>query len=437
MSKGSLLCSLVLLQVCIVQLSLISSSQLTGSPIRGSLLCQQQEDPIRRAQLMSSHGRDEFDGHSADLIFDEERADNEGVDIEAGTEEVQGLLPPDGDDDVDSSGSAGDVECPECGKIFKKDKSMFGHLRSHPNRGYKGATPPLKKLNLSPEIAASLCSSSPGTDQPSGHHHSGLDPRLTPLEILCAYGMLTLKYKYRGNNQATQVPPPPPSFGKLYAVGHAEGGIRGLATDNAAAELKFKGHNAGAQTGNLGIRDGHNGPFVKIPKKRRNMPKEVREVQRKKPKFVLTPKEKRPYVCKHCKAEFSTHQALGGHMAGHHREKKAPTLNGSSFRAHQVMAAESKNGKQLVRSGSEDDDRWHDNVLSLQRGPPPEQFSMSLDAPWHCGQASGGQMRQHHGRTENYCLSPVVMVPTPTPNDSGDRHMLFNIDLNVEAQEQE
>ncbi|PAN24498.1 hypothetical protein PAHAL_4G226100 [Panicum hallii] len=410
MSKGSLLCSLVLLQVCIAQLSLVSGSLLTGGQIGGNLLCQ---DPIRRAWLMSSHGRDEFEGHNADFIFDEELAD-EGVDTsddrgvlvavgEAGAEEEEGLLPSDGDDEggdnsggtKDSSGSGGDVECPECGKFFKSDKSMFGHLRSHPNKGYKGTTPPVKKLKLSPETAATAATSSSSSSQ--------------------------------DNKQATQVLPPPPSFGKLDAIGQAEGGIRGSATGYAAAKIK------GNNDGNVGNYDEHSGSFVKIPKKRRNMPKEVSEAHRKKAKFVPTLKEKRPYICKHCKAEFSMHQALGGHMAGHHKEKVVPALDDSSLRAHQSMAAESQNAKEQVGGGDEDDNSWHGNDLS----PPRGQFSIVLDVPWQCGQASGGQMRQHSKRNDGLSSPPVVPVATPTPTDDGDGRRLFDIDLNVKVPEQE
>ncbi|KAL6845778.1 hypothetical protein ACP4OV_024353 [Aristida adscensionis] len=39
-------------------------------------------------------------------------------------------------------GSGRDLTCPECGKAFLSDKAMYGHLRSHPERGYKGATRP-------------------------------------------------------------------------------------------------------------------------------------------------------------------------------------------------------------------------------------------------------------------------------------------------------
>ncbi|CAN6235321.1 unnamed protein product [Urochloa humidicola] len=34
------------------------------------------------------------------------------------------------------------TKCPECPKWFVSEKAMFGHLRKHPDRGYKGATRP-------------------------------------------------------------------------------------------------------------------------------------------------------------------------------------------------------------------------------------------------------------------------------------------------------
>nr|CAB3484198.1 unnamed protein product [Digitaria exilis] len=446
MSKGSFLlsmCLLVLLQVCIAaQLPLISSSQ---PQIADAVLCR---DPIRRALWMSSHARDEFHGHSADSISDEELTGDEYDDSNYGAEAGKGLLPPDGDGDGGSSGgtkdssSGVDVQCPECGKFFKNDKSMFGHLRSHPNRGYKGATPPVKKIKLSPETAiASSSSAQLGTNRLSPpQQHSGRDPQLTPLEKLCACVMLTLKYGRDNNGKAAQQAPPPPTpsplFGKVEAVGQAEGGTRGLlATGNSSTTDEFKcNNNTGVEAGNLINSDGHSGFIVKIPKKKRNMPKEIIEARsRKKAKLVLTPKEKRPYVCKHCKAEFPTNQALGGHVAGHHREKKMQRLN---LNDPLGMVAESHNNGRLQRvikgrgyDGDED--------LSLPRGQQlPLQFPVGLNVPWHSsGMASGGQVRQLQSERRNLGLPSA----TPARTDHGDARRLLdlNIDLNVEAPELE
>ncbi|KAG6577818.1 hypothetical protein SDJN02_23495, partial [Cucurbita argyrosperma subsp. argyrosperma] len=36
----------------------------------------------------------------------------------------------------------GDPKCATCNKVFKSWKALFGHLRSHPERTYRGALPP-------------------------------------------------------------------------------------------------------------------------------------------------------------------------------------------------------------------------------------------------------------------------------------------------------
>ncbi|URE38831.1 hypothetical protein MUK42_36328 [Musa troglodytarum] len=42
----------------------------------------------------------------------------------------------------DGSSRRRHATCPECGKSFPSDKSLFGHLRCHPERDYRGVNPP-------------------------------------------------------------------------------------------------------------------------------------------------------------------------------------------------------------------------------------------------------------------------------------------------------
>ncbi|OEL16207.1 hypothetical protein BAE44_0022773 [Dichanthelium oligosanthes] len=100
------------------------------------------------------------------------------------------------------------------------------------------------------------------------------------------------------------------------------------------------------------------------------------------------------------------------------------------------MATESLNRTQQIKGNSEDDNRWCGNDLSLRRGLLSEQFSVPLGLQWQSRQASGGQMRQHSERRKDG-PSPAVAVPAPTPTDDGDGRRLLNIDLSVEAPEQE
>lgn len=48
------------------------------------------------------------------------------------------------DDQWERSGSRTPPTCPECFKTFPSHKSLYGHLRLHPDRDYRGANPPAK-----------------------------------------------------------------------------------------------------------------------------------------------------------------------------------------------------------------------------------------------------------------------------------------------------
>ncbi|CAN6239804.1 unnamed protein product [Urochloa humidicola] len=53
-------------------------------------------------------------------------------------------------------GIAEPTKCPECPKWFVSEKAMFGHLRKHPERGYKGATRPVTVATAAAAAAATL-----------------------------------------------------------------------------------------------------------------------------------------------------------------------------------------------------------------------------------------------------------------------------------------
>lgn len=50
-------------------------------------------------------------------------------------------------------GNAEATKCPECPKWFASEKAMFGHLRKHPERGYKGATRPTASAAAAAAVA--------------------------------------------------------------------------------------------------------------------------------------------------------------------------------------------------------------------------------------------------------------------------------------------
>jgi hypothetical protein len=335
----------------------------------------------------------------------------------------------------------GGVECPICGKFFKNDKALFGHLRSHPNRGYKGATPPeSQKLKLSPgtndDVLLAASSSLPGIDGSSGQC-SGRHPLLTPLEILCACFMLTLRCR-DGKAEATaqRALPPPLPHRSFISEGKLDG--KTDATSSCGAAQVKTEDPAGPETGNIGLLcDGSIDGIIPPKKRRRRTCKEdsteaSSSSSSKKVKVKLvtttTPKEKRPYTCKHCKAEFSTNQALGGHMAGHHREKKPPppalmNTKEASSSEHQSVLVQS----QAIGGGDEPSSRAG-LLMSSNRMQVEQLPSM---APNTGRQAPRGRLKLHFVRRNR---------GTPTPaaaGNAGDRRRPLNIDLNVEAPEQE
>ncbi|XP_038876670.1 uncharacterized protein LOC120069065 [Benincasa hispida] len=52
----------------------------------------------------------------------------------------------------------GEPKCATCNKVFKSWKALFGHLRSHPERTYRGALPPptAAELDIHQQLASTL-----------------------------------------------------------------------------------------------------------------------------------------------------------------------------------------------------------------------------------------------------------------------------------------
>ncbi|KAK1683841.1 hypothetical protein QYE76_044689 [Lolium multiflorum] len=75
------------------------------------------------------------------LRFDVQQAVGLGADA---AERHAGMMTADGDARaaLEGGGLARELLCPECGKPFPSHKAMYGHLRSHPERGYKGSSRP-------------------------------------------------------------------------------------------------------------------------------------------------------------------------------------------------------------------------------------------------------------------------------------------------------
>nr|XP_051202332.1 zinc finger protein ZAT4-like [Lolium perenne] len=349
------------------------------------------------------------------------------------------LSPQEGDIESSSnpeehgSSGGGDVECPECGKHFRSNKSMFGHLRSHPGRGYKGATPPPMK----PKRRATPSQS------PSVHDHdrpvarySQRDPNLNAFEMLVAYIMLTLKHRdsrivhdqsVKVKREPADVPP------------EEEGSVMSRAGDSAALGDKNDISAAEMALADAELRSGDSSSaaemarddqqvlrseqvVIETPAKRVSM-KRSKEAHRKEKDVRSEGKSRRPYICKHCQAVFPTHQALGGHMAAHNKDRRVQAQNEQAA----VAAVEAHHLVSLNRQGSEEQ-RGQGGLAASTRELLMERYTRMFNQGWQTRQETGGYRRQHTEREDGNTLPPVT---------DGDQLRLFGIDLNVQAPQQE
>lgn len=432
MSGCSWLCSLVILQaVCSAcwQVAGANSLRLAVGQIGGVFVYLQ--DP----NLMSRRARDELvDGSCSG---DEDLADHGAwPQPGGGAGGDHGGVPRGGeageaeaDVDVDGDGgSAGDVECQVCHKRFKNDKSMFGHLRSHPNRGYKGATPPLK-MSSTPSSSSPVIPAGSPPPQPPPSSSSSLRPvgdsnssmptpgiSLTTYEKLAACVMLTLRRRYDRDQRQLQAPPKLERAGAgdqlaTNMVEGAEGSSRAIVCDEHEARRRKKG--------------------------KRKL-KEPREEERK----VKKEKKRHPYMCKHCNEEFSTHQALGGHMAGHHKEKRillkekqrerSLVLEKEPERSHHLMEEKHPERglilekKQLERSSIVLKEKQPDHNLILEEEQPEVVYQDKIDQTMNWQKTERNEGVSYLGGGSN--TAPIAQEDSRPP---------FGFDLNVEAPEQE
>ncbi|KAG6596792.1 Zinc finger protein ZAT3, partial [Cucurbita argyrosperma subsp. sororia] len=74
----------------------------------------------------------------------------------------------DGDGDCDGSDRKSRFKCGFCGSEFRSEKALHGHMRSHPERNWRGMNPPVSAAAAAAAVAAtgsfSSSSSSGGVD---------------------------------------------------------------------------------------------------------------------------------------------------------------------------------------------------------------------------------------------------------------------------------
>ncbi|XP_065007289.1 zinc finger protein ZAT1-like [Musa acuminata AAA Group] len=197
-----------------------------------------------------------------------------------------------------SKGGSGIPTCPECGKTFASDKALFGHLRCHPERDYRGANPPpgsrkQPKPDAGPSAARDLPAKKWQTTARRGRQGtaSGGDDAEDLLEAAAM---------------------------TIFRMAHAE--HRGRAAITAEEE--------GNQTKQLQLTQScHNDdelpPRVQNINSGDDLTSSYRRTKKTKVESATSDHGRR-YACSVCSKTFSSHQALGGHIASHNKNKTNP-----------------------------------------------------------------------------------------------------------------
>uniref|UniRef100_A0A0D9WPM3 C2H2-type domain-containing protein n=1 Tax=Leersia perrieri TaxID=77586 RepID=A0A0D9WPM3_9ORYZ len=150
--------------------------------------------------------------------------------------------------------------------------------------------------------------------------------------------------------------------------------------------------------------------------------------------------KRRPYMCKHCNEEFSTHQALGGHMAGHHKEKrilKEKLLGRSLVLEEQPERSLNLKEKQPER-GLILGEKQPERIKVLKEKQPERSLTLEEKQP-EVYQDKIDQIMNSQETTSNegaaYLDGGSNTEPNAEPEE--DRRLPYDFDLNLEASEQE
>ncbi|URE18236.1 hypothetical protein MUK42_12586 [Musa troglodytarum] len=251
--------------------------------------------------------------------------------------------------------------CPECGKTFPSDKSLFGHLRCHPERDYRGAIPPPGARKKSQSNASFSVTRGPPVTRWSTPKRGGKGAAVDEDSVVVVAKALLLLADGKPWGQETPTVEKEATETKQF-----------LNTRFAGTEVL-----ADRSYGNELISSCNSGS------KKRKIKEQANDSG--------SPARCRRYQCSICFKTFASHQALGGHVANHNKNKS------------NVQEAP---------------------IAAVGKAATAEHRCTICNLTFSSGQALGGHMRRHFNELQNQALSSSAHS---SESDRGANHgMLQN-----------
>ncbi|XP_072973838.1 zinc finger protein ZAT2-like [Typha angustifolia] len=308
--------------------------------------------------------------------------------------------------------------CVECGKTFLLPKALYGHMRCHPDKGYRGVNPPpelMKKIQRCADPAAQQRAmpaprrqrATPKRDQlivsVKSCSESSVD-NSTREAIIAATIILDICRGSCVSPVADQEVDTLPRRRRTRAIDNEEDTIEEEVMDVSYSE------NIRSSAEDV-ERSSHQSSLDKNEKRKKI--RVLRSVCEESPQMGG-----KRYQCRKCNRSFSTHHALGGHRASHNKYKNT---------AEEVIVVD-----EAEQAGPSHDDEFVDH---FSKGPAAEHRCRICNLTFPSGQALGGHMRKHWIGPENLAApSPAASPESSTKPDNVFRDFNLNEPPKPESQ---